>query len=187
MSTALKRIGATPGKLAVVGLLCAVMAVVWWQAIAGSVRTSTSKAAAAKSSAASSEATASVSQSLTVKNDGGRASSQTPADTKTVVADWPKLPLADAIKNDPFAKPGWAILRKEPQMVAKAEAGDAANEAVTREELLQQGTKLIVISGERKVATIGDREVTIGDTLGEYKVLDITSRGVVLSDVPEGG
>jgi hypothetical protein len=97
---------------------------------------------------------------------------------------WPTMPVSQAVQNDPFGKPGWAI-ESRPATQESPAGGPSVTEPAggyeSQEKLVQAGAGTIVIAGEEKIATIGDREVRIGDSVGGYEVIDITSRGVVLA------
>lgn len=191
MNTTLKRIGATPGKLATIGLLCAVMALVWWQTIASVIGLDGGNGGAVQTVSYSSDRPTSNLPATNSRTRGPvgvqRSINQESLQPAVAVGDWPDMPIEVATRNDPFAKPQWAILRKEPQTVVASSTGAVNAGPATREELMEQGATMIVISGDRKVATIGGQEVTVGDFLGEYQVLDITKAGVILSESPKGG
>ncbi len=109
----------------------------------------------------------------------GRETTQ-PAARAKAPADWPTMSLPEAARNDPFGKPGWALSETAPEAKPAALVTTMVSAKVSPQQLQDAGTSMIVISGGEKIATIGDLEVRIGDTVCGYKVVDITPQGVVL-------
>ncbi|MEM6799465.1 MAG: hypothetical protein AAF589_08115 [Planctomycetota bacterium] len=95
--------------------------------------------------------------------------------------DWPEIPIAEAVLNDPFGKPEWAITEPVDETEPSATAPVTTTAGASPEQLQEAGASMIVIAGGEKIATIGDVQVRVGDTVGGYEVLDITPLGVVLS------
>ena len=78
---------------------------------------------------------------------------------------------------DPFAMSAWA---------APAQSDSAGDEAFNENqinELLSSKDAIIFMAGDKRVARIGKQEFRVGDTVGHYRISDITSQGVVLSEV----
>jgi hypothetical protein len=92
--------------------------------------------------------------------------------------DWHELPLSAVTKHDPFAIADWAMAAQ-----AGGLAGDVASEKQIN-ELLAAKDAIIFMAGEKRVARIGNQEFRVGDTIGRYKISDITAQGVVLSALP---
>jgi len=166
-----KRPGVTRGKLALVGVLCLLMAVVWGNALLGGD--------APANSAKRAPRPRSISHAV-IKSPATDAPQAGAAVTAAQpLADWPEMPLTSAVLNDPFAKPSWAIT-KPAKPAAGGPEEQGGSQAATRKELTRQGASMIVISGEKKIATVGELEVRIGDNVAGYRVVDITPDGVVL-------
>lgn len=165
----LERNGATPGKLAVVSVLALVLVAVVWRNIAGSSpagpneASSTTPPLAAVAKKVPAEPTAADSQRRPV-----------------VPKVWPKYNLDTVVKFDPLAKPTWYVAAHA------AESGTAgaslARSAQVLEELKKQQTKIIVISGDERIATIGELSLRVGDTIEGFRVTEITTDGIVLTE-----
>ncbi|MEN1682231.1 MAG: hypothetical protein AAGJ46_21865, partial [Planctomycetota bacterium] len=125
-------------KIALVAVLAVAMAAVWGRALLPSGKTPKPSASRqARKSTPVAPATASK--------------------PNTVIAsptkDWPTVPLTTAVLNDPFAKPAWAI---PPKPDAPEQHAAVAAASTLREELQQAGVSLVMISGDSKVAVVGD-------------------------------
>jgi hypothetical protein len=160
----LARSGATPRKLAMVGGLTVALAAVIWHNATGSAEP------VAKPTRQEQPPQAEV------------ANSQTPKpSTEKAPRHWPKLTIEGVVKDDPFAMPMWYL-------VAQADdAGSAgallARSAKVLEELKKQQSKIIVISNEDRIATIGEQSFRVGDTIEGFQVTAITSEGIVLTEL----
>lgn len=97
-------------------------------------------------------------------------------------AEWAEVPLAEAVLNDPFAKPAWAAPPKPAPGRATPEASPPSGRAAAKENLRARGASMILVGAGGKIAVVGDREVRVGDTIDGFEVLDITTTGVILSD-----
>jgi hypothetical protein len=89
--------------------------------------------------------------------------------------NWPAPALGEVIKHDPFAAPDWAGPHTE----------SAEDEALTEKriaELMASKDAIIVMTGDKRIARIGKQEFQVGDRLGRYRISEITSQGVVLSE-----
>ena len=158
----LARSGATPRKLAMVGLLTLALIAVIWHNASGFARPVAKKARQAPIPQAKVEA------------------ASTPKPIVTIpVRKWPKISLDKAVKNDPFAMPSWYLM-------AQAEEGTVgaslARSAQVLEELKKQQTKIIVISNEDRIATIGEQSFRVGDMIEGFQVTEITTDGIVLTE-----
>lgn len=158
----LEKMGVTPGKLALIGVLSLVLVgVIVMQLPEGDP---TQVAAHAASSPAPS---------------GAKTKQQVSTPTNATIANketkelqpWPQADLSELLSRDPFALPTWAVQEKE------AAAKQQPSELV---ELQKQGASIVMITKDGKSATIGDQKVRIGDVLEGYRVTDITSQGIVL-------
>lgn len=163
--------GASKGKLALIAVLGVMLLAVWGNALVGG----DSQPAEA---------------SRRTRKPASRHPSVAPVAAKPAAASptinpvqWPTMPLAQAVRNDPFGKPGWAISpRGSAEAGAKPAQGAAVAGAIaSQQQLTETGASMIVIAGDERIATIGDQEVRIGDRVSGYEVVDITPAGVVLA------
>ena len=164
-------LGATPGKLALIGVLALVMIGV----IASNWP---------------SDETAPVDDTVHTQADGmGEPPPPPPPVAATAVEppaaagpfgafavdqNWPERPLREITSYDPLAAAEWI---KPPVSVA----GPAYNEAQINELLAAQNA-IIFVSGDTRIARIGDKEFQVGDAIGRYTISEITAKGVVLNE-----
>ncbi|MEM6331291.1 MAG: hypothetical protein AAF790_13730 [Planctomycetota bacterium] len=169
-----RRAGPPRGKLIIVGVLAVVLVGVWGNALLNGGRKPPADALRRRrAAAAASRPTPAVAPST--------QAGVTPA-ADPIAIDWPQVPLSQAVLNDPFGKPEWAV-PPAPSVAAEAETdAPLAAASATPEQLRDAGASVILISGGERVAVIGDIEVRVGDAVGRYTVLDITPQGVVLSE-----
>lgn len=158
----LARSGATPRKLAMVGVLTLALIAVIWHNAAGSAEPVAEQAVQAPTPQAKVEAAPAPKPVVTIP-----------------VRKWPEISLDKAVKNDPFAMPSWYLM-------AQAEEGSAgaslARSAQVLEELKKKQTKIVVISHEDRIATIGDQSFRVGDMIEGFQVTEITTEGIVLTE-----
>ena len=150
------RYGATPGKLALIGVLAVVLAIV----IVRQLPDRTKKNLAAQPAAnASSQKT---------END------DTVDSEKRDLPPWPEFNFTKTIAHDPFAQPSW---------IAQEESGQRTNhdDSVELAALQQQGASIVLIAEDRKLATIGKRKIGVGDLVEGYTITDITTDGIILN------
>lgn len=156
------KVGATPAKLVLIGVLSLVLVVVIVRQLPESKSPRVQAQGAAPSStgepAASSKKIAAASPSSSEK--------------KNARAPWPKTEISELLTSDPFAAPDWAIAKVEDPV--EQEAGKL-------NELQKQGVSIVMFGEDGKSATIGEQKVRIGDVLEGYKITDITAQGVVVS------
>ncbi len=166
----LEKMGATPGKLALIGVLVLVLGMVIVKQLPKGT----------PSGASPSLATASLERSKTEKaGPTKQATSETQAtetNAKSKLAPWPELGLKETLTSNPFALPSWAVPKEKS--VARTETHEESEELA---ELLSQGTSIVVIGQGKKSATIGEQKLYVGDILEGYQVTDITTQGVVLN------
>jgi hypothetical protein len=165
------KVGATPGKLALIGILAVVMVIVIasnWPSAAAPLADETALAAEPSdpTPAAASEAT----------TDTPVATSASPFGEFAEDQHWPELPLKEVTEFDPFAISKWAV------PAVGVDGAPVLNEEQINEMLAAENA-IILVSGDKRIARIGDQEFQVGDVLGRFKITDITSKGVVLSEV----
>ncbi len=169
MSQKRLKVGATPGKLALIGVLALAMVIViasnWPSAPALPVDVA---------------ATAPTPNGLPPTTEGipntQEAAPAGPFGQFAEDRNWPELPLHEVTAFDPFATSAWAA------PLAAAAEGPAYNQEQIN-ELFAAENAIILVAGDKRIASIGDREYKIGDVIGRFRISDISSRGVVLSEV----
>ncbi len=172
-----ERIGASRGKLALVGLLAVVLVVVIVAQLPSSnsddlptapvSRMSEPEAAAESASAPSSSEKTSVDQPP---------------------RKWPELSMNAIVAFDPLAAPSWYLAathveqsnENEQDDPTLASAEERASSAVL-EALQQAGTTIVLTANGERIATIGEQQFRIGDRIAGYLVSDITDQGVILT------
>jgi hypothetical protein len=187
----MKKIGATPGKLALIGVLAVVLVTV----IASQLpNRSTSTTVALNSSTPS--RTEPTRQSVSDQRKTRSAGSK-PSNTKVKSSDapenqsphvWPKLSIDQIATYDPLVAPDWliaarnAIPPKDKKSQQLAETERQKRNTAALKILREQGTKAVVISAGEKRALIGEQPVHIGDNIEGFQITDITKQGVVLTE-----
>jgi hypothetical protein len=176
--------GATPGKLAIVGVLAlALVGIIWKNFSGGSGEKLTPRVDKERPALAASNVAAPPAPSGAATNTAGTpvsagaaaASGVDPFGDFAVDQSWPEPALSDVIKHDPLAAGSWAGAHTE----------SPEDEALTEKrinELMASKNAIIFMTGNNRVARIGTQEFRVGDTLGRYKISEITSQGVVLSE-----
>ncbi len=167
----LARTGATPAKLAVVcGLTVALVAIIWHNASGTtqppSVRKTHQTAAP---------------QEQVVANKGQDSSPVEEPMAKNVPRIWPKFKLENLVKNDPFTMPMWYLVAHTDD--AGPPGASLARSAQVLEELKKQPAKMIMITSEDRVATIGEQSYRVGDKIEGFQVTAITTEGIVLTEI----
>jgi hypothetical protein len=162
------KLGATPGKLALVTVLVLVLV--------GVVASNWPSAAPSPQEEIAADNAPPARREKATPAVGAAAKSAevaTPFDEFAEDGHWPDLPMSEVTKFDPLAKAAWA----QPAVGAE---GEVSNAQIS--ELLTAENAIIFMSGDTRVARIGENEYHIGDVIGRYQISDITSRGVVLSE-----
>jgi hypothetical protein len=180
------RVGATRGKLAVVGVL----AVVFVGVLASNFRTAADEPIAAALPAeqpgaialpalAAVERPANGSQ-LQPEAKAMQARAATPFGEFAEDGDWPEYSLDKLVSFDPFGTPTW--------LAAPEPAAEATAEAVSQslQEFQEAQNAIILVSGDQRVARIGSQEYRVGDMVGPYQITEISSAGIVLSEPAAG-
>jgi hypothetical protein len=171
------RIGATRGKLALVGVLAMVLAGVLVRNFGGGGQELAQVDGAAAPRASSTAKATPAGGSEPVPNQ----KSYNPFGEFAADRDWPTISLDKIISFDPLAAPPWAAAAEQAEAAANGEP-----EAKSLEELRTAANAIIFIADGQRVARIGDQEYHVGDRVGRYEITDISSAGIVLSEPAEG-
>ena len=178
MNEQLKQLGLTPLKAGAIGVLLLVLAAVWGPQLVsfggGSgvprLANNSEPKPLASLAAESDTRTTSALREETKSSEKAETPSRIPARVYTVF---------EASSYDPFEVPGWA-----PQPARRAAAESTASGDTDRlariAELQETGVAMILVSDSQKVATIGDLVVRLGDEIEGYRVVEISSDGVLL-------
>lgn len=179
-----KKIGVTPGKLLLVGVLGCVLVTVIRLQLGARETSGVSRSAdrrvdrmRRRSSKASTERT---------------GNHDVTAVTRTA-QQWPEIPLKKVLAHDPFALPP-ALAPPAPAPTPKQAAEGRANRqqdielARSRGQALaavrEQGIQMILVNPGDPVALVGDRPVRVGDVLEGFQVVAISADGITLSELP---
>ena len=95
---------------------------------------------------------------------------------------WTQLPFEQIVNYDPLAAPAWYVAAVT-QAEADLEIVDHEKNSRALEELEQKGASIVVITNQNRVATIGNLQINIGDRIEGFRVSDITTKGVVLTEI----
>lgn len=174
-----QRLGATPGKIALVGVLGVVFVVVLFVQFGGDEATDTTaekprRRGVAQRAPESAESTSGAS----------KASQESPAKA------WPQIPLEEIIRHDPFAPPASLIdedddpetptpLAEQPTQPPTQPFADDRAERLARLRVLSAEAVLMGEEGNR--AIVGSRLVRVGDTLEGFTITAIGPDGVTLA------
>lgn len=167
----LVKAGASPAKLALVGLLSlALVAVIWHNA---SSRATPPLAVQTRQTTAP--------QKEVAKQTPQPPIAQNPQAATQVSKVWPKVALESVIKHDPFAMPMWYLMAQSA--AAGSTDGSLARTAQVLEELKKQQSKIVVITDQERIAMIGELSLRVGDTIEGFQVTEITTDGIVLTEL----
>ncbi|QDS98950.1 hypothetical protein [Adhaeretor mobilis] len=162
------KIGATPGKLAVVGLLSIVLIFVVFR---GAGKNSAVRPRAALAASSLSE--------VVVNPQGSKPSEERKADVALFKGDWPQIAIDNVVAFDPLG----TVLPGDDERAALAGGQQEDTEGdATLAGIKESGSAIVLLSGGEKIARYGTLELRIGDKVGDYRVRDISSEGVVLSE-----
>jgi hypothetical protein len=160
------RIGATRGKLALIGVLAAAFVGV----LASNFRGSGEALALATPVTATG---AGVPAGIPAAASGPSPFGEFAAD-----GDWAQVSLDKLIDFDPLAAPPWMATGE----TAAVDATAAASAEQSLEEVQQAHNAIIFITGGQRVARIGTQDYHVGDMVGRFQITDISSAGLVLSE-----
>jgi hypothetical protein len=168
-SPALKKLGVTPARLALIGVLAVMLlsVLVYQFGTSGGQDKNPAPLASEEPSAE---------QHAAPQSQSGIAS-QAPAS----LAPWPKLPLEQISQHDPFRLP--PVLRKELGAgLDSPQSPQAEHNQQLLSELTSAGTGMVIVSGGQRIARVGANTLRVGDTIGGYRVWKIDAQGVWLVD-----
>ncbi|MCG8450838.1 MAG: hypothetical protein MI725_14820 [Pirellulales bacterium] len=172
--TTMQKLGVTPAKLALVGVLGVVLLAV----VVPQLRSESPLVTTADSSSQQKDRKARLTRLK--ENNKQPSSERTTEDRPPQV--WPVIPLGQVVEYDPLAKPMWFVNARNATEKEREIA--ATNENLkTLEELEKQGASIVVISNRDSAATIGEQQVRVGDRIKGFEVSDITTEGVVLIEL----
>lgn len=183
------RAGVSPGKLALVGVLAIVLIAVIVVQLPADLTASPQDItdSSAERSQLSPQSPSNVREiRADIINVATASTNQEP--TEQPIRTWPKLSMDRILTYDPMAIPEWfAAVRDVAPPVDDASRLSAEAERQQRNEqvlsqLRDQGAKAVVFSGNDKRATIGNQSVRVGETIEGFKIIDITHKGVVLTE-----
>jgi len=175
-----ERIGATRGKLALVGVLAVVLVVV----IVAQLPSTTGYDNAATADVSSIKARNTHNNDITESEEALPSMEKTQIDISP--REWPELSIDAITAFDPLAAPSWYVAAAQIEKTneageqAFASAEDAAD-ASALAALQEAGATIVLITNGERIATIGDQRIRIGDNIEGYEVSDITDQGVILT------
>lgn len=159
-----EKIGATPGKLALIAVLAVVLVVV----VVGQFPKKPNVAARPAETV-----TAAANLQKAIVDDQPLS-----VDDLSNSRPWPEFSLKESVVYDPFKKPDWIAV----ESVATT-TEDESNDPEALSRLQKLGASIVVITDQGKTATIGTQQVQVGDILEGYRITDITTEGVVLKEL----
>lgn len=174
--TLMAKTGATPAKLALIGVLAVVLIGVIAMQFSGSSSQPHNRPPRANGAARAAKPAA-------VRRT--TAEQAAPA-TESKQTSWPEHPLQTVLVHDPFGPPAWSRAPGELDAVDVVDAADASERASLEadrqilERLKTSGVSMVMISDGSRVARVGDLELREGDRIGGCVVREITTDGVVL-------
>jgi hypothetical protein len=169
------KLGASPGKLLVTGLLGIVfLAVLWYQF--GDSGTPSATARRRPRSAA--------------RPNDSRPAAELQQGAEFLPPDsipWDPIPLDEMLAHNPFRLPP-ALQTATPKQAAAGHATDAIStaEAEHRQQVVAQlqtkGVSMVFEQQGQMIAVVGDRQIRVGDVIDGLRVKEITSDGLVLEE-----
>lgn len=156
--TQLEKMGATPGKLALIAVLASVLVFVIVRQLPSRGSGQSSSTQVQAHARATEEVSQEPQQALVTESEEAEL-------------PWPPLDMIELLAIDPFSTPSWAV---QPETDADQ------TEATDLVQLQKQGVSVVMITEEGKTASIGERNVHVGDVLEGYQITDITAQGIVV-------
>jgi hypothetical protein len=198
-----KKLGVTPGKLVLIGVLSVVLVGVLYlqfgiSAPAPAVATSPHRPVSAAPQAAPQAAsqTATPQTAVTHAADTTQQTPSPPATTtkSELAGNWQSTDITKVVQHDPFALPASFPQRLKPGAVDKqaqetAKTVDAKAEEEARAEVLKEvktqfeqlqkeGVQIVMQKHDKYVALVGDRTIHVGDVIEGFTVVAIDAEGV---------
>ncbi|MBN1852761.1 MAG: hypothetical protein JW829_08550 [Pirellulales bacterium] len=185
--------GATPGRLALIGVLAVVLvSAVYWNILREQPSQTVPKSAkdhvASKDSSIRAGAPA-------IRRGTARAKPATNPQVRIRTKSWPEVELANVVAYDPFAVPETfpqpeAIAPEEQhaavsrdanqrELAVKRQAAIAA-QAAAIESIRSKGVQAILRSDDNFIAIVNGREIRIGDVIEGFTVVHISTEGIRL-------
>lgn len=172
------RFGASRGKLALVGVLVVVLVTVIVMQLPSSTNNDNLP-------------TAAVSDLPGWEGDASANAASGPPAPQTAPVEkpprkWPELSMEVIVACDPLAAPTWYLDALQLDQSKEQSDGNLVSTEESPDEpaladLQQAGTTIVLIAGGERIATIGERQLRIGDRIEGYQVSDITDQGVILT------
>ncbi len=172
------KLGATPGKLALIAVLAVVLVIVLAVQFGGDLGAGQPREDAPDGKSGGPEPP--VPRAGPAPSPSGRGGERHDARQP-----WPKLELAEVSAYDPFA----AATPVAGPMETPSETAANETERVQREQILEQlrenGVRAVIGSSRHgNAAVIGAETVRVGDVLAGFRVVDVEADGVVLEPSP---
>lgn len=179
-----KKIGLTPAKGVLMGVLGIAFIAVWAPQF---MRSSVPLAADTPAGVSSEQRTPPRRPpSRTTPTGGPKASFVTIAPPRGTEAPLPTskgpeviVELDDAVRHDPFSLPNWAPGAENKAEFTHVEEGGSDHE-MRADQLRSSGAEMLLISEQGNAANINGRTVRVGDTFDGFRVHEITQSGVFL-------
>ncbi len=164
------RVGATPGKLA----LIAVLGVILTYVVVSQLPSRLPAPAELITPTAGSE----TAPAALAKADPASESRESLPEVKP----WPRPNLRLATTHDPFATPAWARSAVTSAELNLPQADSSSREqADAIAELRQLGAAVIVEVDGEPLALVGNHQLRVGDRVRGFRVEEITASGIVLT------
>jgi hypothetical protein len=165
----LEKAGASPAKLAMVGVLALALTAVIWHNVSGTAQPIEMRPETAP-------------PTEVVKEAVKPAATNDKQVVQQIHRDWPEIALANVVKHDPFAMPIWYLAAQADDNAAAG--GLLARSAQVIEELKKVQSRIVVITAEDRMAMLGDLSLREGDTIEGFQVTKITTEEIVLTELP---
>jgi hypothetical protein len=164
----IKSAGATRGQLALVGVLALVLVGVIGNNLRG---------AAEEPAAPAPQVVAATSEPAQPRLIAAKPTiTDGPFGEFAAEADWPEPSLEQLVNFDPFAPPA--------SVAVDVPGSDSTNDSLRN--LSEAKDAIIFVTGNQRVARIGETEYHVGDAVGRFRITEISSAGIVLSEPVEG-
>ncbi len=181
-------LGATPGKVAMVAVLAAILtAVVWTQFASDTTHAPSAANRVDPNRVASSRRVprpAVAEPDASPADQAGRTSAQKPRPAS-------HINLQEMLEVDLFAVPPRLIAARAAASPDAAQADQQVLEQARQRELAlaairSGGVQMIFDDGNEKKAVLGNRVLRVGDTVEGFRISNISLHGITLSEQPAG-